>query len=184
MKDLQILSEKLRLIAADGHTDSAFETAIREVALFYKQNLDLDDDEVAILLTDKDHMVLSFAYPPHLVNSGMIPVSSPDAFASYVFKLNKGVIENSFNQQKHLHLFEYIRAPEQRIRPIWKMMSTVLAVKDLRFGIIEVSRKGVSLGDAGDDFNSENLEFLEKTIAQLAPLIHKILPTDFRGKLR
>lgn len=183
MKDLQLLIEKLRPIVAEGHSDSAFATVVREVASFYKQNLDLAEDEVAVLFTDRDKVVFSFAYPPHLVNSGMIPVTSPDAFASSVFKLNRGMVDNNFNQQKHLHLFEYIRGPEQRIKPIWKMLGTVIAVRDQKFGVLELSRKGISMGEAGEDFTSENLEFVERTLVQLAPFMLKVLPADFKGKL-
>lgn len=184
MKDINILLEKIKMSTRDGHADDAFKTVIGDIAKFYCDNFDLEADEVAILLTDKDNMVMSFAYPEHLVNAGMIPVSSPDAFAARVYKLNKGMIENSFNQMKHLHLFEYIKGPGEKVRRIWKMMSTVLGAGDLKFGIIEISRKGESVDDSGEDFIPENLEFLEATIVEFAPFLRKVLPGDFRGQLR
>jgi hypothetical protein len=184
MKDINLLLEKIKMSTGDGHSDAAFKTVISDIARFYCDNFDLEADEVAILLTDKDNMVMSFAYPEHLVNAGMIPVSSPDAFAARVYKLNRGMIENSFNQMKHLHLFEYIKGPGEKVRRIWKMMSTVLRAGDLKFGIIELSRKGESVDDAGDDFTPENMEFLEATIVEFAPLLRKVLPGDFRGQLR
>jgi len=184
MKDINLLLEKIKMSTGDGHSDAAFKTVVSDIARFYCDNFDLGPDEVAILLTDKDNMVMSFAYPEHLVNAGMIPVSSPDAFAARVYKLSKGQIENNFNQMKHLHLFEYIKAPGEKVRRIWKMMSTVLRAGDLKFGIIELSRKGESLDDAGDDFTPENMEFLEATIVEFAPLLRKVLPPDFRGQLR
>ena len=162
---------------------TTFKSVINDIAKFYCDNFDLEADEVAILLTDKDNMVLSFAYPEHLVNAGMIPISSPDAFAARVFKLNRGLIENNFNQMKHLHLFEFIKGPGEKIRKIWKMMSTVLRVDDLNFGIIELSRKGSTMDEAGEDFSHENLEFLEDTIVEIAPYLRNVLPGDFRGKL-
>jgi hypothetical protein len=184
MKDINLLLEKFRLSTADGHSETAFKTVVNDIARFYCDNFDLEADEVAILLTDKDNMVMSFAYPEHLVNAGMIPVSSPDAFAARVYKLNKGLIENSFNQMKHLHLFEYIKGPGEKVRRIWKMMSTVMRAGDLKFGIIELSRKGESVDEAGEDFSPENMEFLEATIVEFAPFLRKVLPPDFRGQLR
>jgi hypothetical protein len=184
MKDINLLLEKIKMSTREGHAADAFKTVINDIAKFYCDNFDLEGDEVAILLTDKDNMVMSFAYPEHLVNAGMIPVSSPDAFAARVYKLNRGMIENSFNQMKHLHLFEYIKGPGEKIRKIWKMMSTVLRAGDLKFGIIELSRKGESVDDAGEDFTPENLEFLEATIVEFAPFLRKVLPADFRGQLR
>ena len=183
MKDINLLLEKFKMITGEGHSDTAFKSVIHDIAKFYCDNFELEPDEVAILLTDKDNMVLSFAYPEHLVNAGMIPISSPDAFAARVFKMNRGLIENNFNQMKHLHLFEFIKGPGAKVRKIWKMMSTVLGVDDLGFGIIELSRKGVVLDEAGEDFSPENLEFLEDTIVEIAPYLRKVLPGDFRGKL-
>ena len=183
MKDINLLLEKFKMITGDGHSDTAFKSVINDIAKFYCDNFDLETDEVAILLTDKDNMVLSFAYPEHLVNAGMIPISSPDAFAARVYKMNRAMLENNFNQMKHLHLFEYIKGPGDKIRKIWKMISTVMRAGDLKFGIIELSRKGSALGEAGEDFTQENLEFLEDTIVEFAPYLRKVLPVDFRGKL-
>ncbi|MBU4268117.1 MAG: hypothetical protein KJ808_04635 [Acidobacteria bacterium] len=183
MKDINLLLEKFKMITADGHSDTTFKSVIYDIAKFYCDNFDLEVDEVAILLTDKDNMVLSFAYPEHLVNAGMIPISSPDAFAARVYKLNRGLIENNFHQMKHLHLFEFIKGPGAKDRKIWKMMSTVLRGDDLNFGIIELSRKGSTMDEAGEDFSPENLEFFENTIVEITPYLRKVLPVDFRGKL-
>jgi hypothetical protein len=183
MKDINLLIEKFKMNTAAGHSEAAFKTTINDIAKFYCDNFELESDEVAILLSDKDNMVMSFAYPEHLVNAGMIPVSSPDAFAARVFKMNRGMIENNFNQMKHLHLFEFIKGPGEKVRRIWKMMSTVIRAGDLKFGIIELSRKGERIDDAGEDFSPENLEFLETSMVEIAPYLCKVLPGDFRGKL-
>lgn len=183
MKDINLLIEKLKMVTSAGHSDKAFRSVVDDIVKFYCDNFELQIDEVAILLTDKDNMVLSFAAPEHLVNAGMIPISSPDAFAARVFKMNRGMIENNFNQMKHLHLFEFIKGPGDKIRKIWKMMSTILISGDVKFGIIELSRKGSSLHEAGEDFGPENLEFLESSSREFAPYFLKVLPGDFRGKL-
>ena len=183
MKDINLLIEKFKMNTAGGHSETAFQTTINDIAKFYCDNFELENDEVAVLLSDKDNMVMSFAYPEHLVNAGMIPVSSPDAFAARVFKMNRGMIENNFNQMKHLHLFEYIKGPGEKVRRIWKMMSTIIRAGDQKFGIIELSRKGDSADDAGEDFSPENLEFLEASMAEISPYLFKVLPGDFRGKL-
>lgn len=183
MKDINLLFEKFKMNTAAGHSEAAFKTTLNDIAKFYCDNFDLQPDEVAILLTDRDNTVMSFAYPEHLVNAGMIPISSPDAFAARVYKLNRSQIENNFNQMKHLHLFEYIKGPGDKVRRIWKMMSAILRAGDMKFGIIELSRKGENHEDAGEDFQPENLEFLEASIVEIAPYLRKVLPDDFRGKL-
>jgi hypothetical protein len=183
MKDINLLIEKLKMVTSAGQSDKTLKLVVDDIVKFYCDNFELQIDEVAILLTDKDNMVLSFAAPEHLVNAGMIPISSPDAFAARVFKMNRGMIENNFNQMKHLHLFEYIKGPGDKIRKIWKMMSTILRSGDVKFGIVELSRKGDTAHESGDDFSPENLEFLESSIREFAPYVLKVLPGDFRGKL-
>jgi len=183
MKDINLLIEKMKMVTSGGQSEKTFKSVLDDIVKFYCDNFELQIDEVALLLTDKDNMVLSFAAPDYLVNSGMIPISSPDAFAARVFKMNRGMIENNFNQMKHLHLFEYIKGPGEKIRKIWKMMSTILRSGEVKFGIIELSRKGASMHEAGEDFSPENLEFLESSIQEFAPYFLKVLPGDFRGKL-
>jgi hypothetical protein len=183
MKDINLLIEKLKMVTSAGHTEKTFKSVVDDIVKFYCDNFELQNDEVAILLTDKDNMILSFAAPEYLVDAGMIPITSPDAFAARVYKMNRGMIENNFNQMKHLHLFEYIKGPGDKVRRIWKMMSTILRNGDLKFGIIELSRKGGSMDEAGEDFSVENLEFLESSIREFAPYFLKVLPGDFRGKL-
>lgn len=183
MKELEPLLEKLRFFGTEGYSENAFKTVLTFVAKFYIDNFELETDEVAILLTDKDQMVLSFAFPEYLVDCGMIPISSPDAFASQIFQLGRGAIENNFNQQKHLHLFELIKSPSEKIGTIWKLMATVLSADGKKFGVIEISRKGETIFQTGQDFSVENLLFLEKTIARIAPHLRKVMPPDFKGKL-
>lgn len=183
MKDINLLIEKFKINTAGGFSEESFRTTLNDIAKFYCDNFDLEPDEVAILLTDKDNAIMSFAYPEHLVNAGMIPLTSPDAFAARVYKLNRGQIENHFNQMKHLHLFEFIKGPGNKNRRIWKMMSALLRAGDFKFGVIELSRKGENAGEAGEDFQPENLEFLEASIVEIAPYLRRVLPENFRGKL-
>ncbi len=126
MKDINLLIEKMKMVTSAGQSEKTFKSVIDDIVKFYCDNFELQTDEVALLLTDKDNMVLSFAAPDYLVNSGMIPISSPDAFAARVFKMNRGMIENNFNQMKHLHLFEYIKGPGEKVRKIWKNVRSEL----------------------------------------------------------
>lgn len=183
MKDINLLEEKLRLLLTGEDRALAFKTVLKEVADYYKDNLDLQTDEVAVLLLDRSKSVLSFAYPDFLIDSGLLPISSPDAFASLVYRSGKGAIENVFNQQKHLRLFEYVKNPDNTRKPICKIMAAVLAVGDEKIGIIELSRKGHFPHEAGDDFSQENLVFLEKSVLRLSPYIKQVMPDDYKGKI-
>lgn len=183
MKDINELIAKLKMELNKEDKEEVFEAAIKEIESYYKENLRLDDYEVAIFLTNEEKTILSFACPEYLVNSGMIPVSSTEAFTASIFRSGRSIFENNFQQQKHLGIFEIIRTPEGKILPIWKMIGAVIEVEKDRIGVIEISRRGVSLEDAGEDFAEKDLLFLEKTIKILAPFIKKVMPKNFRGKI-
>lgn len=183
MKDINELVAKLKIEINKEDKEEAFETVIKEIETYYKENLRLGDYEVAIFLANEEKTILSFACPEYLINSGMIPVSSTEAFAASIFRSNRNIIENNFQQQKHLGIFEIIRTPEGKILPIWKMMGSPIEADNDRIGVIEITKRGVSLEDAGEDFTEKNLVFLEKTINILAPFIKKVMPENFRGKI-
>lgn len=183
MKDLNELIGALAVEVAKEDRDEAFKNVIRQIEAFYTENFFLDQYEVAIFLTNDEKTVLSFACPEYLVNSGMIPVSSTEAYGATIYRTGRGVIENGLQQQKHLHIFEIIRTPDDKIKPVWKMIGAVIAVEEERIGVIEISRRAAQQVDAGEDFTESDLRFLENTVAKLAPFIKKVLPENFRGKI-
>ena len=183
MKDLNELIGTLAVETAKEDKGLAFKKVIHEIELFYKENFFLDDYEVAIFLTNEEKTVLSFACPDYLVNSGMIPVSSTEAFNAAIFRTGRGIIENNLQQQKHLLIFEIIRTPGDKIMPVWKMIGTLIAVGEDKLGVIEISRRSENMAEAGEDFTESDLMFLENTIKKLAPFIQRVMPKNFRGKI-
>ena len=183
MKDLSELIGTLAVEVAKEDKEKAFKNIILEIETFFTENFHLNDWEVAIFLANKDKTVLSFACPAYLVNSGMIPVISTEAFSASIFQSGRGLLENNIQLHKHLSLFEIIRTPDNEIKPVWKMMGALLKVEDEKIGVIEISRRAVNQADAGEDFTERELEFLENTTAKLATFIKKVLPENFRGKI-
>ena len=183
MKELSELIGTLAVEVAKENKEEAFRNVIREIEAFYTENFHLNDYEVAIFLTNDEKAVLSFACPQYLVNSGMIPISSTEAFSASIFRTGRGLLENNVQLHKHLSIFEIIRTPDDKIRPVWKMIGASIAVEDDKIGVIEISRRAVSQADAGEDFSETDLKFLANTITKLAPFIKKVLPRNFVGKV-
>jgi hypothetical protein len=181
MKDINELIAKLKIEISKGDRETAFPAVIQEIEQFYKENFFLGEHEVAIFLANQEKTVLSFACPKYLVNSGMIPVSSTDASASGIFRTGRGIVENNFQQQKHLSIFEIIRTPEGQMKPIWKMIGALIAVEEDKIGVIEISRRASRPEDADEDFSENDLLFLQKTIKILAPFIKRVMPQNFRS---
>jgi hypothetical protein len=184
MPDISFTVEKLREITRQEQSpEELFSPVIQEIAQFYMEVFDLEDTEVAIFLCNEEKSILSFAYPEHLVDAGMIPVSSSEAVVSMIFRTQRSFIDNNFSQQKHLSIFEQIRIPGKKSLPIWKLMGTLITLIDDNIGVIELSRRSQSYAEAGRDFTNEDIEFLKMTLIQLAPFIRKVMPKDFKGKL-
>lgn len=183
MKDLNELIGALASEAAKENKEEAFKKVIQAIELFYTENFFLDKYEVAIFLVNKERTVLSFACPEYLINAGMIPITSTEAYMATIFRNGRGVIENNLQQQKHLSLFEIIRTPEGETKPIWKMIGALIAVESDKLGVIEISRRSAKQEEAGEDFMESDLMFLENTIKKLAPYIRKVMPANFRGKV-
>ncbi|MCP5101724.1 MAG: GAF domain-containing protein [bacterium] len=183
MKELNELIGALAVESAKENKTKAFKTIIREIEAFYTENFFLGEYEVAIFLTNDEKTVLSFACPAYLVNSGMIPVSSTEAYTATIFRTGRGVIENNLQQQKHLGIFEIIRTPNDEIKPVWKMIGALIAVAEEKIGVIEISRRAVSQAEAAEDFSESDLMFLENTIAKLATFLQRVMPANFRGKI-
>ena len=183
MSDLNELIGILTVECVKENREEAFDNVINAIEAFYKDNFFLEDYEVAIFLTNTEKTVLSFACPKYLVNSGMIPITSTEAYSASIYRNARGLIENNLQQQKHLGIFEIIRTPDDHVKLLWKMMGTVIAVGQEKFGVIEISRRSVSQMDAGEDFNEGDLRFLEDTIKKIAPYLKQVLPENFRGKI-
>jgi hypothetical protein len=183
MKDLNELIGTLAIEVAKADKDEAFKNVIRAIESFYTENFFLGEYEVAIFLTNDEKTVLSFACPEYLINSGMIPVSSTEAYGAAIYRTGRGVIENNLQQQKHLSIFEIIKTPDAKIKPIWKMLGCLIAVGEEKLGVIEISRRAAQQMDAGEDFTESDLRFLENTISKIAPYLKKVLPENFRGKI-
>ncbi len=183
MKNINELIGTLTVEVAKPDKEVAFKNVIREIEAFYTDNFFLNEFEVAIFLTNDEKTVLSFACPSYLVDSGMIPVSSTEAYSASIYRTGRGVIENNLHQQKHLSIFEIIRTPDDKIKPLWKMMGALIHVEEEKLGVIEISRRGSSIDEVGEDFSETDLQFLENSITKLAPFIQKVLPGNFRGKI-
>lgn len=183
MKDLNELIGKLGMIVQEEDKDAAFAKLIQETADFYKETMHLLDEEIAIFLTNDEKTILSFAYPQYLIDAGMIPIGSTEATAASIYRRGIGVIENNFQQQKHLSIFEIIRTPDGKLKPLWKMMGTLIAAEGEKIGVVEISRRGENQLESGADFTEEDLQFLMATITKIAPYIKMVLPSNFRGKV-
>ena len=184
MRDVDQLILKLKIEIGKADPNMKFKIAIDAIAEFYMSSFMISKNEVALLFTNINNTVLSFAHPPYLINAGMIPVNLSEAIASRIYRSGKGFIDNNLQQQRHLFIFESIKTPENKIMPIWKMIASRISHADDHMGIIEVSKRSISFDEAGEDFTVSDLKFLEDSIKKVAPVLKEVMPEDFRGTFK
>jgi hypothetical protein len=128
--------------------------------------------EVAILSRTLDGRSLRFLAPSNLRSVGQIPLSSANSLAARTVREKRGEIINHFSVVPHASVFEAVPIAEaERSEPIQKIMSVPIVATGRVIGVIQVSRKGSAMTDAGPDFTHPELRELKIISELLAPCI-------------
>jgi GAF domain-containing protein len=128
--------------------------------------------EVAILALTPDERSLRFLAPDSLRAVGQIPLSSTNSLAARTVREKRPEIINHFAVVPHASVFEGVPIAEDlRGDPIQKIMSAPIILGNQVIGVVQVSRKGKSLAEAGPDFTHPQLRELRTISETLAPCI-------------
>ncbi len=143
----------------------------RAVELISK-NFAVQLHEVAILGLTANERFLRFLAPENLCAVGQVPLSSARSLAARTVREKRAELINHFPLVPHASVFEAVPiAEDQPGEAIQKIMSAPIMLGARAIGVIQVSRKGKTIADAGPDFTHPQLQEL-KTIAEaLAPCI-------------
>ena len=137
--------------------------------------------EVGVLRLEGE--LLRFLYPAELHSAGSIPISG-SAVAARTAAAKRAELFNNFANVPHRSVFERIRLKDPELKNadhprIQKLMSApILGEQDEVLGVVQVSRKGASPGEAGPDFTDLELQELERTARRVAALRPEILLAD------
>ncbi|HXX21490.1 MAG TPA: GAF domain-containing protein [Candidatus Acidoferrum sp.] len=128
--------------------------------------------EVAILGLTPDERSLRFLAPDNLRAVGQIPLSSTNSLAARTVREKRPEVINHFTVVPHASVFEAVPiADEMRGDPIQKIMSSPIILGNQVIGVVQVSRKGKTLADAGPDFTHSQLRELKTICDALAPCL-------------
>jgi hypothetical protein len=135
--------------------------------------LGLRPDELAILILTRDRTLLEFVYPCELAEGGTntFPLSVPSV-AGRVAQIGRSVLTNAAHEMPRLDFYERIRIGEERPRQIQKLLAVAVKEPDGRvWAVIEVSRRGDTLKEAGPDFDLEDQRLVERLASIAAPAL-------------
>lgn len=168
-----LVTEIERIADALGENDvEAAEGSLHHVAERIAEVLGVQADGIAILVLFDRMRVLRFVIPEQLRHAGVIPLSSSHSLAARTARHGRPEIINHFADARHLAVFEALFSGRERgDEVIQKIMCAPLKVEDQVVGVIQICRKGKSLGEAGPDFSEQDL----RELLSLSPALGKLL---------
>lgn len=179
---LNEIDETLReLKEKEGDPASIFPRIMDKAGRLIADLFGVRGDEVAVLLVDRETTMFRFAYPDNLFKAAMntFPVNSA-SIAGRTIRAKKAQAYNDVPGVRHLGVYERIRSADGPPQDIQKMMSAPIIMPDeTPVGVIQVSRKGKTLEDAGPDFSNADLARLSEACRALAVRIGSIIPKEF-----
>lgn len=131
-------------------------------------------DEVALLALIQQEKFLKFVVPEKLQQVGNIPMTSTNSLAVRTARDKRPEIINNFTTARHPTVFEAVPLGQQRGDPIQKIMSAPMVADSKVVGVIQVSRKGKTLGAAGADFSPKELNDLVAVAAVVAKCVKQM----------
>jgi len=141
----------------------------------------------AVGLLRLEGRILTFLFPAELRAAGSIPLSS-SAIAARTAESRKAECFNNFAKVRHHSIFELIKLgsePNDSSQIIQKLMSApVIGADGTVLGVLQVSRKGVSRGASGPDFNAGDLARLEEAAKEIGNAMPSIVSNTTVSKHR
>lgn len=163
-----LVSELERLAnALETEETSDEQVSMTTLADKIAKELRVKADEVAILGVSHRWRHLHFLVPAALKNVGFVPLSSTSALAARTARESRPEINNNFSAVRHATVFEGVKAPTTTGEAIQKIISAPILHEGKVVGVMQISRKGGSAGEAGADFTAEDLG---KVLALCRPL--------------
>jgi hypothetical protein len=145
--------------------------ALSKVGAMLADQFGVDSDEVAILKVIPKFKSLKFVIPEKLSMIGTIPLSSATALAARTARERKPELANNFSTSRHANVFEAVPLGRDPNELIHKIMSAPIQEGSKVLGVVQVSRKAVSLARAGADFTQKDL----RALISLSPTLGRLL---------
>jgi GAF domain-containing protein len=146
-------------LSSQPSENERLEIMVKAIAQTFKVRL----EEVAIFSFDRELEIIRFLWPLRLRSAGSIPLSAHNSLVIETVLKNRAALDNSFSTTPHSSVFEHFRiGPEIPPMPIQKIMSVPLSDNGEVKGAIQISRKGPSGNEAGENFSRSQLDALSR----------------------
>ena len=145
--------------------------ALARLAEQMAKSFGVEPDEVAILTLTQGDKILKFLIPEKLQAIGTIPLNSTASLAARTAREKRAELVNNFVVARHASVFEGVPLGRSQGERIHKIMSAPIMVANKVVGVVQISRKGRTAGEAGPDFTPQNLRDLISLTGELGRFI-------------
>lgn len=177
MEDFKSVITALESQCTDEHQKDIFENIIDKTCEYLADLFEVDQTEIAIIILTNNEKFLRFIAPKKLYKGGAtFPLSKRESLSTKVMLTKKSDIKNDVINIKHLSIYEQVKTSEEKPKPIQKMLTVPLIHEDKAVGVIQISKKGLSPDEAGQDFSDIDVQKLLSLIPSFLPSLIKTKP--------
>ncbi len=169
--------ERLAIAMEDEKSESP-EISMGTIGERIAKHLGVRTDEVAILGVSYRWRHLHFLVPQALKNVGFIPLSSNSALAARTARDSRPEINNNFAAVRHASVFEGVRTATTSGEAIQKIVSAPILCEGKVVGVMQISRKGINVSDAGADFTADDLGKVLALCKPLGKIVRRIVGNE------
>ncbi len=174
-----LISELERLVnTLERDGGESLEIPLVEIGEKIARQLGVKTDELAILGVSHRWRHLHFLVPAALKNVGFIPLTSNSALAAKTARDSRPEINNNFTVVRHASVFEGVRTATTSGEAIQKIVSAPILCEGKVVGVMQVSRKGMNVNEAGPDFTADDLGKVLALCRPLGKLVRHIVGNE------
>ncbi len=166
----ETLSAVLDRVLKDETTpDGCFRRMVDTSVKFVMTTMNVFEDEVAVFLPTAED-AFRFVAPVSLYEDGSsFPMDG--SLTNKVFAEQSTLICNDVKRRKPLSIYERAKTSDRHPRPIQKMLAVPLVDGTTTIGVLQVSRRGLTVGESGPDFAADDADKLAEIARAIAPYI-------------
>ena len=157
----------------DENRKEIFEELTDSISAYLAELFKVTPEEIALIVLTNNKRFLRFIAPKKLYHGGAtFPLTKRESVSTKVMMTKKCEIKNDMLKIKHLSIYEQVKMDENKPKPIQKMITVPLLQGETAIGVIQISRKGYTLEESGEDFSEND----GKQILEIIPVfLHNLM---------
>lgn len=177
MRIVEELSASLQSVSGDGEDDAGFRRVVERIVRSVVELMGVNEDEVAIFIPSGSDSFRFAAPLPLYADVSNFPARN--SMTQQVYSGGAPLVNNEVKVEKPLSIYERAKISERNPRPIQKMLAVPVREGERTLGVLQVSRRGLAVREAGPDFGEQDVEKLVEVAGVIGPHLSRTLPAGF-----